>query len=302
MKPLLSVLFSALLCIGSWNANAHQPATGHPADAAHGSAHQPLQPRGAEPFNRDEALAVSQAAIGRLVGDHGFLDIDGNARQLSDYRGKPLVISLIYTSCHHICPTTTRHLAEVIERAQSVLGLDSFAVVTIGFDAENDTPDAMRQFAKAQKVAAVHWDFLSADAATIDALARELGFQFRPVAGGFDHLLQTTILDADGVLRRQVYGLDYETPLLIDPLKRLLYGEKITDGFFERMTNKFRLFCTVYDPAADRYRFNYSILVGLVMGAVLGLIFVYLVIREWRYSAKNRYGNTSEQSQAGSST
>ncbi|MCG3169488.1 MAG: hypothetical protein CALGDGBN_01007 [Pseudomonadales bacterium] len=298
MKPVVSVLFSALLTFYCWHANAQSHGGAHAPTEAHGSSHahpgSPLPPEpSTPPFDRDLALATSQAALGRTVGDYTFRDIEGTPRRLADYRGKPLVISLIYTSCYHICPTTTRHLAEVIERAQEVLGIDSFAVVTLGFDAVRDTPEAMREFAKAQKVAAVHWDFLSGDAPTIDAFARELGFQFRPAGGGFDHLLQTTILDADGVVRRQVYGLDYDTPLLIEPIKRLLYGEKITDGFFERMTNKFRLFCTVYDPASDSYLFDYSIFVGLAMGVVMGIFFVYLLIREWRHSARSRSAGTN---------
>lgn len=264
---------------------------------AHAAAHSDTHPEPASnilPFDRDQALATSQAAIGRTPGDHVFRDTDGQQRHLSDYRGKPLVISLIYTSCYHICPTTTRHLADVIERARGVLGTDSFAVITVGFDAANDTPEAMSHFARAQKASALQWNFLSADAGTIDAFTRELGFQFRPAAGGFDHLLQTTILDADGMIRRQVYGMDFGTPLLIDPLKRLLFGEKLEEGFFERMTNKFRLFCTVYDPASDKYRFNYAFLAGIAMGVVMGILFIFLFIREWRYtvragSQKNRH-------------
>lgn len=260
--------------------HAHCGEAGAPPPSGHGGIADP-----------DSALAISQAAIGRQVGDYAFYDTDGQRRRLAEYRGKPLVISLIYTSCYHICPTTTRHLAEVIGRAQSVLGEDSFAVVTVGFDSARDTADAMRQFARQQKVAAVHWDFLAADAATIEGFTRDLGFQFRAAGGGFDHLLQTSILDAGGVVRRQVYGMDYETPILIEPLKRLIFGEELSESFFTRMTNKFRLYCTVYDPAADRYRFNYSIFVGIAMGVAMGIFFVYLLFREWRHSRRARAGS-----------
>ena len=98
--------------------------------------------------------------------------------------------------------------------------------------------------------------------------------------------MQTTILDAEGIVRRQVYGMDYDTPILIEPIKRLIFGEQVSEGFFQRMTNKFRLFCTVYDPASDRYRFNYSIIVGIAMGVVMGVFFIFLLIREWRYSGR----------------
>ena len=46
--------------------------------------------------------------------------------------------------------------------------------------------------------------------------------------------------------------------------------------------------CTVYDPASDRYRFNYSIFVGIAMGIAMGIFFVFLLVREWRYSRRAR--------------
>jgi protein SCO1/2 len=277
LNPLIPIVLLASIAAAPWCADAAPP---------HGNA---TAQSGATPgFDRARALEISQAAIGRTLTDQQFLDVDATPRHLADYRGKPLVISLVYTSCYHICPTTTRHLAEVISRAQSVLGEDSFSVITLGFDAARDTPLAMREFASAQQAAAVRWDFLSGTEASVAALAGELGFQFAPAGGGFDHLLQTTLLDGDGVVRRQVYGMDYDTPVLIEPLKRLVFGEALEDSFLERMTDRFRLFCTVYDPASDSYRFDYSIIVGIAIGAVTGLFFLVLLIREWRYSMRSR--------------
>ena len=61
--------------------------------------------------------------------------------RLTDFAGTPLLVSLVYTSCYHSCPVTTRRLRDAVAAARSVLGADSFAVVTVGFDAANDTPD-----------------------------------------------------------------------------------------------------------------------------------------------------------------
>jgi protein SCO1 len=234
------------------------------------------------PFDRTQALAESQAAIGRTVSQHLFYTTDGTVRRLSEYLGKPLVISLVFTSCHHICPTTTQHLAKVVRKARKVLGDDSFSVVTIGFDTVHDTADAMRTFAREQNVSIDGWDFLATDAATIDALSRELGFQFQPSGGGFDHLIQSSIVDGNGVVFRQVYGIEFDTPHLIEPLKVLVFGADPSHSLVEAVTTRVRLFCTVYDPASDSYRFDYSIFVGLVVGIVMGALFVVLLVREWR--------------------
>lgn len=58
-------------------------------------------------YDRDDALQQSQAAIGQSVESQVLRDIDGNNFELARLQGRPLVVSMIYTSCHHICPTIT---------------------------------------------------------------------------------------------------------------------------------------------------------------------------------------------------
>jgi protein SCO1/2 len=237
-------------------------------------------------LDRSNALALSQAAIGRQTSDHRFQTVHGTTLALSELHGKPVVISLIFTSCHHICPTTTQHLADVVRKARDALGDDSFHVVTVGFDVANDTPDTMRVFAAQQSVDIAGWDFVSADQATIDTLTTELGFQYFPSPSGFDHLIQSSILDATGVVFRQVYGIRFDTPHLIEPLKVLVFGEDPSESLFDQITDKIKLFCTVYDPASDSYQFDYSIFIGLGMGLILGVVCIFLVAREWAITRK----------------
>jgi len=233
-------------------------------------------------YDAKTALAVSQAALGRVPGEAAFTASDGRAVRLSDYRGQPLVISLVYTSCHHICPTTTQHLAKVVDIARAALGSDSFRVATVGFDTVHDTPEAMAQFARQQRPGLGGWDFLSTDAATLARLGADLGFLYFRAPQGFDHLIQATVLDGDGRVYRQVYGMNFDTPLLVEPLKELVFGQPVAASFLASLGNKIKLFCTVYDPSSDRYRFDYSIFIGLFIGlSSLGFI-AFLVLREWR--------------------
>jgi protein SCO1/2 len=235
-------------------------------------------------FDRKDALAISQGAIGQQIGNYAFYNSLGQPRQLEGYTGKPLIISMIYTSCYHICPSTTQHLAEVVRKARDALGDDSFRVVTVGFDSANDSADAMRNFARQQDVAISGWEFLSGDADAVRGLAHDLGFQFYPSPSGFDHLIQSSVIDKHGEVFRQVYGIRFDTPHLIEPLKSLVFEEDLSLSFFDQLSTRVKLFCTVYDPASDSYMFDYSIFVGLTIGLVLGAIFVFLVAREWRHS------------------
>ena len=97
-------------------------------------------------FSHDESLAYSQAAIGTTLQGVTLVKSDGTPVSLQDYRGKPLVISMIFSSCHHICPSTTQYLQQVVNKARAVLKENSFQVLTIGFDTANDSPERMAEF------------------------------------------------------------------------------------------------------------------------------------------------------------
>ena len=237
---------------------------------------------GAE-YDRSTALEISQGAIGRQLDNYTLRDSQGQPFAIAELRGKPLVVSMIYTSCHHICPTITRNLRDKIEVAQEALGEDAFNVVTVGFDWRVDTPDRMREFESRLGIDDVpNWHFLATEAGVVDELSNNLGFLFYPSAKGFDHLAQATVIDADGRIYRQVYGVDVETTAIVEPLKELVFNTPRNAGFIEHWVSTFKLFCTVYDPNNDRYRFDYSIFMALIVGILsLGLIAVF-IIREWQ--------------------
>jgi protein SCO1 len=227
-----------------------------------------------------KVIEQSEQAIGRTIGNYKLTDSTGAQLFLRDYRGKPLVISLIYTSCSSSCPPTTQHLIDVVGEAGRIFGLDGFNALTIGFDARNDTPGRMAQFASTQGIKFKNWRLASGDPATIEALLRDLGFSYVSVAGGFDHVTQTTIIDRDGKVYRSVYGDEFPLPMFIEPLKDVVYGRSSPysiGGILDRI----KFICTVYDPGAGRYRIDYGLTFGSVIAALSLLIFGGLIYREW---------------------
>jgi len=229
-----------------------------------------------------QALATSQAAIGRTLPAFRLTDSYGNAVNLGDYRGRPLVVSFIYTGCFQACPVATQFLARAVQQAREALGEDSFKVVSIGFNQPFDTPQAMGAFARQNRITDPRWGFLSPDAAAVAELTRAFGFTYAATPKGFDHVTQLTIVDARGVVYRQVYGENFEIQMLIQPLKELLSGQASEAPTLENMWRKVKLYCTVYDPASGRYRLDYSLFVEIFAGlTTLGAI-AWLLLRELR--------------------
>jgi len=222
--------------------------------ATYMSAEKPLKNK--QEFDYDIALKVSQSAIGKQLADYTFTNAEGKPVKLEDFRGKPLVLSMVYSSCYQICPMTTRHLSKVVEKARDAMGDDSFSVAVIGFDTKVDTPEAMQYFANKQGISDKNWNLLSVNEEDLDALSNDLGFLYYPTSSGFDHLIQATIIDAEGKVYRQVYGQVFDTPLLVDPLLDLVLGRPQPEqSVLDNLSNRIKLFCTTYDPRSDGYYF-----------------------------------------------
>ncbi len=234
-------------------------------------------------FDYDTALGISQAAIGNQVGNHALIDADGAPVKLSDFGGRPLVLSMVYTSCYQICPMTTRHLSKVVEKARDALGDNIFSVAVVGFDTPVDTPEAMQYFANKQGISDKDWNLLSITQANVEALSKDIGFQYFPSSNGFDHLIQATIIDAEGKVYRQVYGQVFDTPLLVDPLIELVLGRTPPESsLLTDLTRKIKLFCTTYDPVRDGYYFDYSLFLGILIGGSIIIFTGTIVIRGFR--------------------
>lgn len=250
---------------------------------------QPPVGRGREPvFSTKLALEASQGAIGNSLETYTFFDKTGKERSLAEFKGTPVIISLIYTTCYHTCSVATRFLASVVDKARETFGDQSFHVVSIGFDTKADTPQAMAMFARQQGLLKQpNWHFFSSSAADMIRLTHQLGFFYTPSPKGFDHMVQATIVDAAGVIYRQVYGETFQTPLLTEPLRTLILGTPTKDETsMEELVRRVRFFCTTYDPVRDSYRFDYSLFIGIFAGASVILATFFFLFREWLRSRK----------------
>lgn len=237
----------------------------------------------------DAALRASQAALGRELADHVLLDTQGQPVRLSSYRGKPLLVSFIYTGCFEVCPTTTRSLSEAVDAMAKVFGADKFNVISVGFNQPFDSPLAMRAFAKQMRVDAPNWHFLSPPPASVDALTRDFGFSYVATPAGFDHLLTVSVVDSQGKVYQQVYGERLSQDRLGEPLRRLLRDNPLpADTAMDALVRRVRLICTVYDAKTGTYRTDYGLLLEVAGGVTFALAMLWFFIGEWRAQRRAR--------------
>ncbi len=237
-------------------------------------------------FDRDAALAGSQAAIGTRLDDLQFERGDGAQLSLHQLRGQPLVVSLIFTSCQHTCPMITRSLAAAVGAARTAFGAGAFKVATIGFDTDNDSAERMADYAAQFGIDDRDWLFLSGSRTAIERLTAQLGFIYFASPRGFDHLAQVSVIDSDMQVYAQIYGDQFSPPSLVEPLRRLALGIAATRGGLGGLFDRVRLFCTVYDPASGRYRLDYTLIIAFVTGLVCLSAIAVFVVRAWQDHAR----------------
>ena len=52
------------------------------------------------------------------------------------------------------------------------------------------------------------------------------------------------------------------------------------------MIDRIKFICTTFDPGAGRYRIDYGLMFGSVIGALSLLVFGAILLREWRRARK----------------
>jgi protein SCO1/2 len=209
---------------------------------------------------------------------------------LAHYRGKPLLVSFIYTGCFQVCPTQTRALLEAVKGLDTMLGPQQFHVVSIGFNQPFDSPDAMRSFARAQRIEHANWEFLSPPRERVEALTQAFGFSYVATPAGFDHVLGVTVVAPDGRIHAQVYGNRLRADQLGVPLRQLILDAPpaATTSALAAVVERVRILCTVYDPDTGEYRYDYKLIFELIGGALFFVSVLVYGLLEWRDQRRAR--------------
>ncbi|MBI3399691.1 MAG: SCO family protein [Deltaproteobacteria bacterium] len=223
-----------------------------------------------------KAVQAAQWAEGTTSQDYTLIDQDGKTFRLSEYfgKGKPLLVSFIYTSCTAVCPTITGSLSKAALEARKEFG-DKFNILTIGFDSEMDTPERLREYGKRFTDNFRFMRFATGSKETIEKMTKEFGFFYQKERWGFNHLNMVSVVNKDGRIYKQVYGQKLVPEDIKNPLKELITGQIPKQGAFT-LIDRIKLFCSTYDPKTGQYVFNWPVIIGffIQLGLILVIVFV----------------------------
>jgi protein SCO1/2 len=164
-------------------------------------------------------------APGDALPDARFIDQDGRPTRLHEWRGRPLVISFVYTRCPlpDFCPAIKARLSAVQQRVRSEATLAGTRIVAVTIDPEYDTPPVLTRHAAARGADTAIWRFVTGTTDDVDAFGRQFGVSVSRGTGSrndIEHNLRTIVVNRDGRIVDIQTGAAWRVDDLLTSLRR----------------------------------------------------------------------------------
>jgi protein SCO1 len=127
---------------------------------------------------------------GAMAPDFALRDQDGERATMAEYRGRPVAVTFVYSTCEDTCPA----LVDQVRGALDDTGAD-VPLLAVSVDPENDTPERARRFLNERRMTGRARFLLGSE--------RELapvwkGYGVQPQEGELDHSATVVLVDAQG--------------------------------------------------------------------------------------------------------
>jgi len=175
------------------------------------------------PFRR--VREVEPLAVGDKLPDYTFTNAVGRVVHLSDFRGRALGFTFIFTRCPFptFCPRLSSNFAEAAQKLTAMSGgPTNWHLLSITIDPDYDTPERLKAYAARYQADPQYWDFLTAALIDITAIGEQFGLQFwrsspnEPV----NHNVRTVVVDATGRIQWITPDNEWKPEVLVEQMVR----------------------------------------------------------------------------------
>jgi len=166
-----------------------------------------------------------EAHPGHEIEDVALVNQDGEPVRLSDYRGRALALTFVFTRCPlpDYCPLMMKNFAAAHAALTADEELRTRArLLTVSFDTKHDTPEVLREYGKRFQETTPpfsHWELATGTEEAIRALGGDLGLDYIEESRSFTHNLRTAVVDPEGKLTRLFRGNDWTPEELVAALR-----------------------------------------------------------------------------------
>jgi protein SCO1/2 len=179
------------------------------------------------------SLASHALLPGEQVPDIPLTNQDGKALHLTEFRGKAVLITFIYTRCPFptFCPLISSEFAAIHKQlAKTPEDYAKTHLISISLDPQYDTPPIMRKYGLSylanDPAGFKHWDFVSTSPDDLRKLATAFGLEYFQQENQISHTMNTILLARDGTVSFNWPGNEWKTADVISALRRAAAGKE----------------------------------------------------------------------------
>jgi protein SCO1/2 len=177
-------------------------------------------PEGARPVKVMDVMSP-----GDTVPEDVLQDQEGHSRKLSDWRGRAVAVTFVYTRCPvpDFCPLMDRHFADLQKAIEADPALrDRAHLASVSFDPSHDTPAVIAAHAKARGANPRTWSYLTGTPEAIDHFTSRFGVSTileKDPGETITHNLRTAVVDSKGKLVKIYSGNEWTVDALLADLR-----------------------------------------------------------------------------------
>jgi protein SCO1/2 len=137
---------------------------------------------------------------------YSFTNDKNETVHLSEWRGKPLILTMEYSNCRFMCTTTFSKMKAIQDIAdQKKIQID-FMIISL--DPKNDTPQAWQQYRISRDVNRSNWHLLTGSETTTKEFANLIGIKYWTMDEHILHDFKIVRLNAKGEVEKALtdYG------------------------------------------------------------------------------------------------
>jgi len=142
-----------------------------------------------------------------------WADEEGRVVTTAQWRGSPLVVAMIYSTCLRTCPRTVEKLRSIDASLRSRGRSAQFLLVTL--DPDVDTTERLRNYKAAHKLPG-SWRLLRGQARSTRALADLVEIHVMDMGPHIVHESKIAAFDARGMLARSIECCDFDDRAVVD--------------------------------------------------------------------------------------
>jgi protein SCO1 len=166
--------------------------------------------------------------------DFTLVNQDGKRIKLSQYRGRALVLTFIYTRCPlpDYCPLMTDNFSEIEKTLKAVPEMYAKThLLSISVDPEYDTPKVLRAYATNHSADFEHWDFLTGAKDDVKRVATYFGMQYWRDEDQIVHSLRTAIIGNDGKVVKLYRQNEWKPEEIVTELREISPAANQSEDF-----------------------------------------------------------------------